>query len=49
MVFWAGNAVASRFAVGEVSPLCLTWLRWTLGAVVLVILARDHLKRTGQS
>ena len=31
MIFWAGNAVAGRFAVGEVSPLALTWLRWTLG------------------
>ena len=45
MVFWAGNAVAGRFAVGEVSPLVLTWLRWTLGAMVLLVLARHHLKR----
>ncbi len=45
MVFWAGNAVAGRFAVGEVSPLCLTWLRWTFGATVLLVLARHHLRR----
>lgn len=45
MVFWAGNAIAGRLAVGEVSPLILTWLRWTLGAIVLVILARSHLRR----
>jgi len=45
MVFWAGNAVAGRFAVGEVSPLCLTWLRWSVGAIVLLVLARDHLRR----
>jgi len=45
MVFWAGNAVAGRLAVGEVSPLVLTWLRWTLGAVLLLVLARHHLKR----
>jgi drug/metabolite transporter (DMT)-like permease len=45
MVFWAGNAIAGRLAVGEVSPLLLTWLRWTRGAVILVILARSHLKR----
>lgn len=45
MVFWAGNAVAGRFAVGEVSPLLLTWLRWTLGACLLLLLARDHLRR----
>lgn len=45
MIFWAGNAVAGRFAVGEVSPLCLTWLRWTFGAAVLLTMARHHLKR----
>ena len=45
MVFWAGNAVAGRFAVGEVSPLVLTWLRWTLGACLLLFVARHHLKR----
>ena len=45
MVFWAGNAVAGRFAVGEVSPLILTWLRWTMGAIVLLVFARHHLRR----
>ncbi|MGI9510680.1 MAG: DMT family transporter [Geminicoccaceae bacterium] len=48
MVFWAGNAVAGRFAVGEVSPLVLTWLRWTLGAMVLVAIARHHLRKDWQ-
>lgn len=43
MIFWAGNAIAGRVAVGEVSPLVLTWLRWTLGAIVLLIVARRHL------
>lgn len=45
MVFWAGNAVAGRMAVGDVSPLTLTWLRWTLGAIVLGLAARSHLIR----
>jgi len=45
MVFWAGNAVAGRFAVGEVSPLMLTCLRWVFGAVVLLAISRHHLKR----
>jgi drug/metabolite transporter (DMT)-like permease len=27
-VFWAGNTVAGRLAVGEVSPFMLTFLRW---------------------
>jgi drug/metabolite transporter (DMT)-like permease len=33
-LFWAGNTIAGRLAVGEISPLMLTSLRW-----VLVILA----------
>ncbi len=34
-LFWAGNAVAGRAAVGEISPLLLTFLRW--GAVALAL------------
>lgn len=34
-IFWAGNAVAGRSAVGEVSPMLLTALRW-LGVVVFL-------------
>ena len=45
MIFWAGNAVAGRFAVGEVSPLTLTWLRWLLGAIVLGAIAGPQLRR----
>lgn len=33
---WGGNAVAGRFAVGEVSPMALVALRW-LGVVLLVL------------
>ncbi|MGI9492405.1 MAG: DMT family transporter [Geminicoccaceae bacterium] len=43
MIFWGGNAVAGRFAVGEVSPLLLTSLRWILGASVLLVLGRRQL------
>ena len=43
MVFWGGNAVAGRFAVGEVSPLLLTCLRWIMGASVLLVIARRQL------
>lgn len=45
MVFWGGNAVAGRFAVGDISPLLLTWFRWNLGAAVLLFMARHHLRR----
>ena len=43
MIFWGGNAVAGRVAVGEVSPLLLTCLRWILGASVLLMIARRQL------
>lgn len=39
-LIWAGNAVAGRLAVGEVSPMALTFLRWAVVAVVLAAVAR---------
>lgn len=44
-LFWGGNAVASRLAVGHVSPMLLTTLRWVIGASLLFVFARKHLKR----
>jgi drug/metabolite transporter (DMT)-like permease len=35
-VFWAGNAVAGRLAVGEISPMALTCLRWVIVVIILV-------------
>ena len=34
-VFWAGNSVAGRLAVGHVSPLLLVFLRWVLVLAVM--------------
>jgi drug/metabolite transporter (DMT)-like permease len=34
-IFWAGNAVASRLAVGHISPFLLVFLRWVLVLAVL--------------
>lgn len=34
---WGGNAVASRIAVGEISPFTLTCFRW-IGVTILVLL-----------
>jgi drug/metabolite transporter (DMT)-like permease len=45
MVFWAGNAVAGRFAVGEISPLLLTCCRWMFGAALLLLLGWRQLQR----
>lgn len=34
-IFWAGNAVASRLAVGNISPYLLVFLRWVIVLAVL--------------
>ncbi len=36
-LFWAGNAIAGRLAVGEISPMLLIAIRWS--GTVLVLLA----------
>jgi drug/metabolite transporter (DMT)-like permease len=35
-MMWAGNAIAGRLAVGEVSPMLLTSLRWVLAVAMLL-------------
>ena len=45
MAFWGGNAVAGKFAVGEISPFVLTFLRWTLAALIVISFAWPHLRR----
>lgn len=34
-IFWAGNAVAGRVAVGQIPPLLLVFLRWVLVLAVM--------------
>lgn len=36
-VLWAGNSVAARYAVGEVSPMMLVTLRWLVIGAVLAL------------
>jgi len=43
MLMWSGNAVASRLAVGEVSPLTFTFLRWTIPVAILGVALREQL------
>lgn len=38
-LFWAGNYVVGERAVRAIDPLSLTWLRWVLAAVPLVVVA----------
>jgi drug/metabolite transporter (DMT)-like permease len=42
-LFWAGNAVAGKFAIGHVSPMMLTLLRWGLATLVLVLFGLPRL------
>lgn len=44
-LFWGGNAVAGKFAVGHVSPMVLTACRWLIAAAILLIAARAHIAR----
>jgi drug/metabolite transporter (DMT)-like permease len=34
-LFWGGNAVASRMAIGHITPLTLVFLRWVIALAVL--------------
>tara|TARA_B100000676_G_scaffold243362_1_gene245111 strand:+ start:734 stop:1663 length:930 start_codon:yes stop_codon:yes gene_type:complete len=43
-IFWGGNAVAGRFAVGHISPFLLTHLRWFILAMFLLVLFRKRLQ-----
>lgn len=36
-LFWGGNAVAGKLAIGHVSPMLLTSARWTIACVVITI------------
>ena len=44
-LFWAGNALAGRFAVGEISPQLLVSLRWTLVALLMVCVYGRAIRR----
>lgn len=42
---WGGNAVAGKLAVGEISPMVLTFYRWFFALVILFPFALPHLKK----
>lgn len=43
-LLWAGNAVASRLAVGQIAPMTLTSLRWVFVCAVMPYLFRQGLR-----
>ena len=45
MLCWAGNAVAGRFAVGEISPMVLVALRWVAVVTLLALFAHKQIAR----
>jgi drug/metabolite transporter (DMT)-like permease len=55
MACWGGNAVAGRLAVGEVSPMVITCLRWAIVSFLLIgikphrlVQAWPELRRNGR-
>jgi drug/metabolite transporter (DMT)-like permease len=44
-LFWAGNAVAGKLAVGHVSPMLLNAARWAFMLLILAAIGRKHLVR----
>lgn len=44
-LFWAGNAVAGKLAVGHISPMLLNLARWALMLAILLVIGRQHLAR----
>src|SRR6478609_3531544 len=45
MLMWAGNAIAGRLAIGQVSPMALTAGRWVVACALLGLIARDTVRR----
>lgn len=44
-LFWGGNSVAGKMAVGHVSPMMLTTLRWVFALIVILILMTPQIRR----
>jgi len=42
-LFWAGNAIGGKLAVGHISPFFLTSLRWLIASIVVVPIAYKYL------
>ena len=42
---WGGNTIASRLAVGEVSPMLLIFLRWTLVCLLVSAISGREMRR----
>jgi drug/metabolite transporter (DMT)-like permease len=43
MLVWGANAVAARMAVGEISPMLMTFLRWAICCAALLLTSRRQI------
>jgi len=43
-LIWGANAVAARLAVGQVSPMLLTFMRWGISCAALLLFARGPIR-----
>ena len=44
-LFWGGNSIAGKLAVGHVSPMMLTTLRWVVALSIILALMMPQVKR----
>ena len=43
-LMWAGNSIAARLAVGEISPMLLTFMRWIFACATLAVIAGRQIR-----
>ncbi|MCR5856563.1 DMT family transporter [Mesorhizobium sp. J428] len=43
-LFWAGNAIGGKLAVGHVSPMLLSALRWLIACAILLAVGHRHVR-----
>ena len=44
-LFWAGNAIAGKLAVGHISPMVLTTIRWGMALAIMLAIGLPNLWR----
>jgi drug/metabolite transporter (DMT)-like permease len=45
MLFWAGNSIVGRAVTGDIPPLTLAFLRWSIALLILVLVAANDVRR----
>ena len=44
-LFWGGNAIAGKLAVGHISPMLLVSIRWALAVTIMLVIAMPQMRR----